>query len=183
MTRALVVVDLQFDFLPGGALGVPDGDAVVPVIERMTLDPQYKFVVATKDWHPEETAHFDKWPVHCVKHTHGATIVHSVADTANYVLAKGTSDIDDGYSGFEALTPFSERTGGLTLDKILREAGVNDIDVVGLALDYCIKATALDGIRLGYHVRVPLAATRPVEHGTGQEAIADLREAGVEVVG
>jgi nicotinamidase/pyrazinamidase len=176
--QALIVVDVQNDFCPGGALAVPDGDAVVEVVNRLASDAS--FVVATRDWHPPDHGSFaaqgGPWPVHCVRDTPGAQI-HPGIDIGHIdaVVDKGQERDREGYSGFE----------DTDLERLLRERGVETVDVAGLALDYCVKATALDARRAGFAVIVHRDATRPVEvqEGDGDRAAAELRAAGVEVVG
>ncbi len=175
--RALIVVDVQNDFCPGGALAVPDGDAVVEEINRLASDSP--FVVATRDWHPADhgsfVSHGGPWPVHCVAGTAGAEL-HAGIDTSQIdaVVDKGQAVDREGYSGFE----------GTELEQLLREHEVDAVDVAGLALDYCVKATALDAHRAGLSVTVHRGATRAVEvqPGDGERAVAELRAAGVEVV-
>jgi nicotinamidase/pyrazinamidase len=175
--RALIVVDVQNDFCPGGALAVPDGDAVVGEINRLASDSE--FVVATRDWHPPDHRSFaeqgGRWPVHCVAGTPGAEL-HAGLDAGHIdaVVDKGQAVDREGYSGFE----------GTELERLLRSRGVDALDVAGLALDYCVKATALDARRAGFDVTVHRGATRPVEvqPGDGERAVAELRAAGVEVV-
>jgi nicotinamidase/pyrazinamidase len=175
--RALIVVDVQNDFCPGGALAVPDGDAVVEEINRLASDSP--FVVATRDWHPADhgsfVSHGGPWPVHCVAGTAGAEL-HAGIDTSQIdaVVDKGQAVDREGYSGFE----------GTELEQLLREHEVDAVDVAGLALDYCVKATALDARRAGLSVTVHRGATRAVEvqPGDGERAVAELRAAGVEVV-
>jgi nicotinamidase/pyrazinamidase len=176
--RALIVVDVQNDFCPGGALAVPDGDAVVEDINRLAA--QSGFVVATRDWHPADHGSFAEqggpWPVHCVAGTPGAELHAGIdASQIDAIVDKGQVVDREGYSGFE----------GTELEQLLREQGAESVDVTGLALDYCVKATALDARRAGFDVTVHLGATRPVEvqPGDGERAVAELRAAGVEVVG
>jgi nicotinamidase/pyrazinamidase len=175
--RALIVVDVQNDFCPGGALAVRDGDAVVEVVNRLASDAP--FVVATRDWHPNDHGSFDAqggpWPAHCVQSTPGASLHPGIDQSQiDVVVDKGQVSESDGYSGFED-------TG---LERLLRERGVDAVDVAGLALDYCVKATALDAKRAGFDVTVHRDATRAVEvsPGDGDRAVAELRAAGVEVV-
>jgi nicotinamidase/pyrazinamidase len=175
--RALIVVDVQNDFCPGGALAVRDGDAVVGEINRLAAESA--FVVATRDWHPADHGSFaaqgGPWPVHCVAGTAGAELHAGIdRDLIDAVVDKGQAVDREGYSGFE----------GTELERLLRERGVDEVDVAGLALDYCVKATALDARRAGLAVRVHRGATRPVEvqPGDGERAVAELRAAGVEVV-
>jgi nicotinamidase/pyrazinamidase len=178
MNNALIIVDFQMDFV-NGTLAVPGAEDIVPVIERLARGGDWTYVMLTADWHPSATKHFEKWPVHCVADTLGAQIDTRIAAlTWDHLFLKGTGGDDDGYSGFEGLD--EDETN---LDDTLALAGVRDVTVVGLALDYCVKATALDAARLGYKVTVPLAATRAVNRNDGDEdrAIAELRAAGVEV--
>jgi nicotinamidase/pyrazinamidase len=182
---ALIIVDVQKDFLPGGALAVPHGDEVIPEIERLAASRDWTDIVLTADWHRSDNIeHFTKWPVHCVQGTAGAQIdprIRALVEgtTLEPVFSKGMGAADDGYSGFEGMD--DDET---LLDDRLALAGVRNVTVVGLALDYCVKATALDAARLGYNVTVPLAATRAVNLpgvGGGDQAIADLRLAGITV--
>ena len=175
--RALIVVDVQNDFCPGGALAVPDGDAVVDAVNRMASEAS--FVVATRDWHPPDhgsfAAHGGRWPVHCVQGTPGAELHPGIdASQIDVVVEKGQVSDCEGYSGFE----------GTELERLLSEHGVDAVDVAGLALDYCVKATALDARRAGLNVTVHRGATRAVEvsPGDGERAVEELRAAGVEVV-
>ena len=175
--RALIVVDVQNDFCPGGALAVPDGDAVIGPVNRLASDSD--FVVATRDWHPADHGSFAEqggvWPVHCVAGTPGAELYAGVdRSLVDAVIDKGQSSGREGYSGFE----------GTELERLLREHDVDAVDVAGLALDYCVKATALDARRAGFAVVVHRDATRAVEvkPGDGERAVQELRAAGVEVV-
>jgi nicotinamidase/pyrazinamidase len=175
--RALIVVDVQNDFCPGGALAVPDGEAVVDAVNRMAAAAPY--VIATRDWHPTDHGSFatqgGPWPEHCVQDTAGAAL-HAGIDQSQIdaVVDKGQVSDREGYSGFE----------GTELERLLREHHVDEVDVAGLALDYCVKATALDAKRAGFGVTVHRDATRAVEvsPGDGQRAVDELRAAGVEVV-
>jgi nicotinamidase/pyrazinamidase len=175
--QALIVVDVQNDFCPGGALAVADGDAVVDAINRMASEAS--FVVATRDWHPADHGSFaaegGPWPAHCVCGTPGAELHPGVdAGQIDAIVDKGQTRDREGYSGFE----------DTELERLLRERGVDAVDVAGLALDYCVKATALDARRAGFGVTVHRGATRAVEvsPGDGERAVAELRAAGVEVV-
>jgi nicotinamidase/pyrazinamidase len=175
--RALIVVDVQNDFCPGGALAVPDGDAIVESINRMASDAS--LVVATRDWHPSDHGSFaasgGPWPEHCVQDTPGAALHAGIdASQIDAIVDKGHESDREGYSGFE----------GTGLEQLLRERGVDTVDVAGLALDYCVKATALDARRAGFNVTVHRGATRAVEvsPGDGERSVAELRAAGVEVV-
>ncbi len=175
--RALIVVDVQNDFCPGGALAVPDGDAVVEMVNR--LAGEASFVVATRDWHPADHGSFAAqggvWPVHCVRGSEGAELHPGIERREiDVVVDKGRDAELEGYSGFE----------GTDLERLLRDRGVDAVDVAGLALDYCVKATALDARRAGFDVTVHRGATRAVEvsPGDGERAVEELRAAGVSVV-
>jgi nicotinamidase/pyrazinamidase len=173
---ALIVVDVQQDFCPGGALAVRDGDAVVGPVNELAREAD--FVVATRDWHPSDHGSFGEhggpWPVHCVAGTSGAEL-HPGVDAAaiDLIVDKGQDRAAEGYSGFEA-------TG---LEDELRSRGVDEVHVAGLALDYCVKATALDAARAGFDVVVHRGATRAVDvsPGDGDRAVEELRAAGVTV--
>ncbi len=174
---ALIVVDVQNDFCPGGALAVPDGDAVLDPVNQ--LAEHSALVVATRDWHPPDHGSFAQhggpWPVHCVRDTPGAQL-HPELDMSNIdvVLDKGQASDQEGYSGF----------AGTRLEQLLREHDVDTVHIAGLALDYCLKATALDAKRAGFDVVVHRAATRAVEvePGDGGRAVAELREAGIRIL-
>jgi nicotinamidase/pyrazinamidase len=174
----LIVVDVQNDFCPGGALAVADGDSVVEPINRLMTESA--FVVATRDWHPPDHGSFASeggpWPEHCVQGTFGAELRSDLAlDRLDAIVDKGQARELEGYSGFE----------GTGLEQLLREHGVDRVHVAGLALDYCVRATALDARRLGFDVVVHRDGTRAVEAapGDGERAVQQLRDAGVTISG
>ncbi|WP_313379884.1 nicotinamidase [Proteiniphilum saccharofermentans] len=145
MKRALLIVDVQNDFCPGGTLAVKDGDKVVPVINGI-MD-KFDLVISSQDWHPEETVHFRKWPVHCVAGTQGAEFHPGLeADKIDLKLLKGTDNKDDGYSAFEATNA--------SLTDFLRGNNIQHLYVCGLATDYCVKASAIDAVTQGFHTYV-----------------------------
>lgn len=151
--RALLIVDVQNDFCPGGALAAPGGDEVVPVINRV-MD-RFDLVLASRDWHPENSPHFEQWPVHCVRDTAGAAYHPDLnADGIDLELYKGTGRADDGYSAFEATN--------LDLDQVLREKKVEELYVTGIATEYCVKATVLDALAHGFKTRVVTDAVKGV---------------------
>src|SRR2546423_1348298 len=162
MAEALIVVDVQNDFCPGGALAVTEGDLVIEPLHR--LAEAADVVVATRDWHPEDHHSFQAqggtWPVHCVQGTPGAEL---------------DPDLDRA-----PIDQFEDTD----LEEYLRARGVERVHVGGLALDYCVKQTALGARRRGFDTVVHLDATRAVdvEPGDAERAVAELREAGVEVV-
>ena len=184
---ALIVVDVQNDFAdPNGGLYVRDGEAVVPLVnaEVTTALNAGAAVVYTQDWHPQDTPHFEKdggiWPVHCVADTWGAEL-HPRLVAKGPVVRKGNNG-EDGYSGFSVRDPVSGVATATQLQSVL-DPSIERLVVVGLAGDYCVKETALDGVRLGYEVVVPLSLTRFVELADGDRAraVAEMRTAGVTV--
>ncbi len=186
---ALVVVDVQNDFADAtGGLYVNEGAAVVRVInEQIALaNNAGALVVYTADWHPESTPHFAKdggiWPVHCVAGTWGAEF-HPDLVVDGPVVQKGSNG-EDGYSGFSMRDPESGETTPTELAALLREGGVRRLVVAGLATDYCVKATALDGLAEGFTVELMRAAVRPVdlEEGDGERALAEVEAAGGTLV-
>ena len=169
---ALVVVDVQNDFCPGGSLAVPKGDAVVGVIND--LAPRFRTVVATQDSHPADhssfTEHGGPWPVHCVEGSTGWELHPELRIEPDLTVYKGRVRELDGYTGWTA-----------ELAELLRERHVTRVVVTGLALDYCVKATALDARAAGFDTIVLTDATRAVEvePGDGKRALDELRQAGV----
>ena len=179
--RALIVVDVQNDFCPGGSLAVERGDEVVAPLNRLIAEflerglPVYK----SRDWHPPRTKHFadygGTWPVHCVQGTRGAEFHPGLlADPRVRVVSKGEGD-EDSYSAFD----------GTSLAEDLRREGVTEVWVGGLATDYCVKNTALDALRHGFRVRALADAMRAVNLRPGDDAraIEEMRAAGAEIVG
>jgi nicotinamidase/pyrazinamidase len=187
-STALVVVDVQNDFAdPAGSLFVQRGDEIISVVndEIAAATGAGAFVVYTQDWHPPTTPHFvddgGTWPVHCVRETWGAEL-HPSLTVDGPTVRKGTGG-EDGYSGFSMQDTETGQIESTGLDELLRERSITDVVVVGLALDVCVKATALDAVRLGYGSRVVTAASAPVDlrPGDGEQAIAEMAGAGVVV--
>ncbi len=173
--KILLIVDVQNDFCPGGALAVNNGDRVVPVINQIINE--FDFVIASKDWHPEETIHFDNWPVHCVRNTKGAELHPDLkADKIGQILLKGTGNRNDGYSAFEATNIF--------LEKFLKEKEINELFVTGLATDYCIKATAIEAIEKGFNTFVITDAIKAVNvhPGDNSKALMEMKKAGCNLI-
>ncbi len=175
---ALIVVDVQYDFLPGGALAVPDGDAVIPVLNEWLAAAAAGGapVVASRDWHPPHHISFRErggpWPPHCVQGTRGAAFPPELALPEDAVIvSKGTDPDRDAYSAFQ---------GEPELAPLLRERGVHTLYVGGLALDYCVRATVLDGLQAGFAVHLIRAATRAVnvQPGDDRRALDEMRQAG-----
>ena len=178
MSRALVIVDFQNDFCPGGALAVPDGDAIAGRINELAGSGEYEVVVATRDWHPPDHGSFAEqggpWPVHCMAGTEGAELHQGLDPTPiEAVVDKGQDPGTEGYSGFQ----------GTELAALLRKRNVDHVTVVGLATDYCVKNTALDALREGFAVTVDSTATLgvDVEPGDSERALEAVRAAGASV--
>jgi len=172
--KGLLVVDVQNDFCPGGSLAVPEGDKIVPVING--LMDKFPVVVASKDWHPKQTVHFQKWPVHCVHNSRGADFHPGIQSTKiEQVFLKGTGNKDDGYSAFEATN--------LDLKDYLKKKGVTELYVTGLATDYCVRASALDAAKIfqTFVVTDAIAAVN-VKPGDDKRALEDMERAGVKTV-
>jgi nicotinamidase/pyrazinamidase len=199
VVKALILIDLQNDFLPGGALPVPEGNLVIPVVN--CLQPQFDLVVATQDWHPPDHGSFAAnhpgrrpgeiielaglsqilWPVHCVQGTPGAELAPGleIANIAR-VFQKGIDPSIDSYSGFYD----NGRRRSTGLGEWLKAQGVQEIYVAGLATDYCVRFTALDARRLGFATFLIEDACRGVELKPGDvaQAIDEMRQAGVMTI-
>jgi nicotinamidase/pyrazinamidase len=175
MNRALLIIDFQNDFVPGGALPVPDGDAIAPRVTELLDSGEFELVVATRDWHPADHDSFaaqgGPWPPHCVQGSEGAEL-HPSLDRAkvDVVIDAGYRPELEGYSGFEETE----------LERVLRDHDVDSITVVGLATDYCVRATALDALGRGFDVVVDRAGVRgiDVEPGDSDRALAEVESAG-----
>jgi nicotinamidase/pyrazinamidase len=180
VSEALLIIDVQNDFTPGGALGVPDGDAVIAHINELIASGRFARVFATRDWHPPDHGSFETadppgpWPVHCVQGTPGAELHPDLDhDGIHAVIDKGRHPATEGYSAFDA-TGLADR---------LRAEGIDAVTIVGLATDYCVRASALDALREGFEVTVHARATRPVDvtPGDGERALKEIRAAGGRV--
>ncbi|WPC75642.1 bifunctional nicotinamidase/pyrazinamidase [Vibrio porteresiae] len=198
MTQALILVDVQNDFAPGGSLAVPQGDHIVPVINRLL--PHFEHVIATKDWHPVGHASFASthgepvgsvidlngmaqmmWPDHCVQHTSGAAFIPSLnRSNIEHVIFKGTQLGIDSYSGFFD----NQRLQATGLEEYLREHNYTDIYIVGLATDYCVKFTALDSVSCGFNTFVISDACRGVNihPEDSNNALEEMKNAGCHIV-
>jgi nicotinamidase/pyrazinamidase len=183
-TAALIVVDVQNDFCPGGSLAVAEGDAVVPVLNEYMARAADAGVpiFASRDWHPEHTRHFvaegGPWPPHCVQGTHGAEFHPDLRlPLGAVVVSKGMSGEDQGYSALEAVQP-----DGRPLLDVLRALGVQHVYVGGLATDYCVRMTVLDALKAGFATSVLIDAVRAVDvqPGDGERALNEMLAAGAE---
>ena len=189
-TTALVVVDVQNDFAhPDGSLFVAGGEQVVPLVnaEATAARAAGSPVFYTQDWHPPDTPHFEKdggiWPVHCVRDTWGAAF-HAGLEVQGEVVRKGVGG-EDGYSGFTVRDPVTGAETSTGLAELLRNRGVESLIVAGIATDYCVKETVLDGAREGFAVTVLADAIRAVNlaPGDGARAVAAMAGAGAEIRG
>lgn len=178
--RALLVVDVQNDFCPGGTLAVAHGDEVVPPLNRLITEflERGEPVFKSRDWHPATTKHFADfggiWPVHCVQNTKGAEFHADLIDDIHIrIISKGLGD-EDCYSAFD----------GTDLGLQLRRLGVNELWIGGLTTDYCVKNTVLDGLKEGFAVKTLEDAIRPVDlqPGDGERALEEMRAAGAEIL-
>lgn len=201
--RALIVVDVQNDFAnPSGSLYVKDGEKIVPIINKLTHATleRNEIMVFTGDWHSDNSPHFQKWPVHCVAGTIGAAFCTELTlPRGSVIIHKGISD-KDGYSGFDkeilVRTIVADNKEGLivftgclhktknNLHYLLKTAKIEEVIIAGLATDYCVKATALEAVRLGFKTKVVIDACRAVNLNPGDEekAIEEMKAAGVEIV-
>jgi|SRR5713226_915268 len=181
---ALLIVDVQNDFCPGGSLPVADGDSVVPAlnsyIERFKAD--HLLVVATRDWHPERTSHFNTgggvWPPHCIQNSAGSEFHPDLLLPEDAVIiSKGMGSSEDSYSGFQG-----RDAHGVPLADLLRQRGVKRLFVGGLATDYCVRQTVLDGLKAGFKVVLLEDAVRGVDihPGDSERAIEEMVRAGTE---
>lgn len=198
MTKALLVIDVQNDFCPLGALAVADGDAIVPLINDMIQDNA--IVILTQDWHPKghssfASSHAGKapfemtkmpygdqvlWPDHCIQGSQGAAF-HRDLDTsrADLIIRKGYTPSIDSYSAFFE----NDRRTPTGLEGYLRTRGITELELVGLATDYCVCYSALDAANLGFKTRVHLAACRAIDmDGSLDKALHDMRNAKVDII-
>lgn len=183
--KALLVVDVQNDFCPGGALAVMDGDKVVGPINTMIEYARKNgwLVIASRDWHPVVTSHFKDyggiWPVHCVQNTFGAAFHPDLNSIGAVVISKATKPDEDGYSPFDGYTD-----AGVSLEEYLCSNDVTDIYVGGLATDYCVKAGAIDAAKKGFKTHLLFDACRAVnlKPDDGEKAVKEMQDVGVIVI-
>lgn len=196
--KTLILVDIQNDFCPGGALAVSEGNEVVGIANQ--LMPKFDLVVATQDWHPAGHKSFASqnnksigdvfdlngiqqiaWPDHCIQNTHGAEFVAELnANHINKIFPKGTDTEIDSYSGFFD----NDHRNATGLGAFLKEKNGTEVFIMGLATDYCVKFTALDAIKLGFKTKLIIDGCRGVELSPGdiETAITEMKNAGVEIV-
>lgn len=183
---ALLIVDVQNDFCPGGALPVPEGDKVVPVLNRAIerFRQSGAPVIASRDWHPEKSTHFaqygGQWPVHCVQNTPGAQFHPDLRlPEGAIVVSKGMGENEDAYSAFDARTD-----EGKSLEALLKERGIRQLVVGGLATDYCVRASVLGALERGFEVLVLRDAVRgvDVQPGDSEKALNEMQNRGAKLV-
>ena len=199
MKKALILTDIQYDFVPGGTLAVPKGDEIVPVANR--LMPEYDLIIATQDWHPADHKSFASrhpgkkigevielgglkqvlWPDHCVQGTRGAELVEGLNKKhIDKIIRKGTDPEIDSYSGFFD-NDHRQSTG---LGDFLKEQSVDEVHVIGLATDYCVKYTVLDSIGLGFNTFIILEGCRGIDMNPGdcKKAVDEMKQAGAIII-
>lgn len=171
----LLIVDYQKDFCPGGSLGVEGGDKIVSTING--LMGRFSLVIASKDWHPPETVHFEKWPPHCVQDTDGAEFHPDLnTEKIDQVFLKGMGNKDDGYSAFEAMN--------LDLSDYLKRKNCKQLFICGLTTEYCVRFTALDAVEKGFKTHVYTDAIAAVNKNPGEadKALEEMKKSGVRLV-
>jgi nicotinamidase/pyrazinamidase len=178
ISEALLIIDFQNDFVPGGALAVAGGDEIAGRVDELIDSGRFDVVVATRDWHPPDHNSFEAqggpWPPHCVQGSEGAELFPGFArDRVDVIVDAGFRPDLEGYSGFEETE----------LESVLRERGIDRVTVVGLATDYCVRHTALDALSSGFDVTVDRAAIRgiDVEPGDSERALEEIERAGGSV--
>lgn len=180
LKKALIIVDMQNDFCPGGSLAVKDGDKIISAINQYIkkFSEKNEFIVFTRDWHPANHCSFKEyggiWPVHCVAETKGAEFHPDIyAPEKPFIVSKADTSSKDAYSGFDATS----------LDSHLKKLNIEEVWVCGLATDYCVTSTVMDALKLGYKVKLlsDAIAAVDVNKGDGEKAIAGMVSAGAEI--
>ena len=181
MTQALLIVDMQNDFLKGGSLEVPLSSHLISYMNR--LIPQFSIVVASLDWHPADHCSFiqqgGRWPSHCIENSKGSRFPDGI-DSSRFdkIFFKGSLKHEDSYSAFY-IGEHNQSTG---LDEFFQDKGVKEIIIVGLTLEYCVRSTALDALKLGYHVKIIKEAVAPLDKKLESNILKELKQKGVEIV-
>lgn len=174
MTKSIIVVDVQNDFVTG-SLAVAGASAIIPNINKLMkiFGNEDTMIVFTMDSHPSKTAHFDKWPQHCIDGTEGAYLVSELNFPAgSKIVRKGLGTLDDGYSGFD----------NTNLANMLRDNGIDTVYVCGIATDYCVKATVMDALKEGFIVNLVTNACVAVNQADGNIAIKQMVASGANLV-
>ena len=182
--KALLIVDVQNDFCPGGALAVPEGDKIVPILNRyMMIFSRKKWpIFASRDWHPRESKHFKQfggpWPEHCIQNTRGARLHPGLRlPEETIVISKGMDPDKDSYSAFQAVD-----SKGTEFLELLKMSGIKELYVGGLATDYCVKSSVLDALKFGFKVKLLIDAIKGVniKPEDSEEAIQEMIRGGAE---
>jgi len=169
--KALLLVDVQNDFFPGGALPAPQANKILPIINK--LMDKFPVVYASQDWHPMDTIHFKKWPSHCIQQTEGAKLHPALKlDKIHQILLKGTRDKDEGYSAFEATN--------IDFESSLKQKNIDELYVAGLTTEYCVLNSVKDSVKKGFKTYVIEDAIEGVreEEGDVEDAIGEMKRAG-----
>ncbi|AHF81023.1 nicotinamidase [Thermococcus paralvinellae] len=175
--EALIIVDMQKDFMPGGALPVPDGDKIIPKVEEYIKKFKEKgaLIVATRDWHPPNHISFKEqggpWPRHCVQNTEGAKFVVKLPEDA-IIISKADKPDKEAYSGFE----------GTNLAEMLKENGIRKVYICGVATEYCVRATALDALRYGFEVYILKDAIKGINPEDEEKVLKELEKKGAKII-
>ncbi|MBO8174116.1 MAG: nicotinamidase [Thermococcus sp.] len=175
--EALIIVDMQKDFMPNGALPVPDGEKIIPKVEEYIKKFKEKgaLIVATRDWHPPNHISFKEqggpWPKHCVQNTEGAEFVVKLPENT-IIISKADKPDKEAYSGFD----------GTNLAEILKEKGIKKVYICGVATEYCVKATALDALKHGFEVYILKDAIKGINPEDEKKALKELEEKGAKII-
>jgi len=184
--KALLIVDVQNDFCPGGTLAVPEGDRIISILNKyIKIFSKEKLpILASRDWHPKRSKHFKKfgglWPKHCIQNTRGARFhPHLRLPTGTTILSKGMDPDKDSYSAFQAVD-----TNGTEFFQLLKTSGIDELFVGGLATDYCVKSSVLDALKLGFKVRLLTDAIKGVniKPQDSENAIKEMVTRGAETI-
>jgi len=178
--KTLIVVDAQKDFMPGGNLAVPNGDEIVPYINN--IKKNYDLVIWTKDWHPQNHCSFlaqgGIWPEHCVQMSQNAALHGNLEVLGeDYVVTKGCNQKFDSYSAF-----FDDGGTDTGLESLLVSRGITEIDICGLALEYCVKFTVLDALKLGHKVNLLTSGCRGIDNNDVASALTEMKTKGANII-
>jgi len=182
--KALLIVDVQNDFCPGGTLAVPEGDRIISILNKYTkiFSREKLPIFASRDWHPKDSKHFKKfggvWPKHCIQNTRGARFhPHLRLPKETVILSKGMDPDKDSYSAFQAVD-----TSGTEFLELLKTQGIDELFVGGLATDYCVKSSVLDALKLGFRVKLLIDAIKGVniKPQDSEDAMKEMVSAGAE---
>ncbi|MCK9556167.1 isochorismatase family protein [Candidatus Pacearchaeota archaeon] len=181
MKSALIVVDFQRDFCPGGSLPVPGGNEIIFPLSKLVMNKKFEHIVFSHDWHPEDHSSFKTWPKHCVQNTYGSKLAFNFYDNEKLIFTyKGKYKDTEEYSAFNSTIDMLDEN--LMLDDFLKEKEIGHVYVCGLALDYCVGSTALDFVKNGYKTTLILDACRGISDETMTSKLKIMLDAGVKVI-